>query len=249
MLNIIGIGPGGKGSMTFDAVEALKKSDIIVGYKPYLDYVSEFIKGKETFTTGMKGEVLRCNAAIDFALEGREVSIISTGDSGLYGMAGLVLELIGDRDIDVNIIPGVSAVFSAASELGAPLMMDTALISLSDLMVPYEDIKKRVDLAAKGDFVIALYNPKSKGRPNYLEEAIKIISNYREDSTPIGIVKNSGREGTKIIFTNLKDIDFEVVDMMTIVIIGNSTTHILNNRMVTKRGYNLWFGYLVVPTK
>lgn len=175
MLYIIGIGPGGKDRMTLEAVQKIKNSDVIVGYKPYIEYVAEFLTDQETFSTGMTGEIERCKKAIEFAKAGKNVSIISTGDAGLYGMAGPVIELLKDSDVEFEVIPGVSAVFSAAADLGAPLMMDTAIISLSDLLVSYEKIKKRVELAAEADFVISLYNPRSKGRPDYLNEAIQII--------------------------------------------------------------------------
>lgn len=142
MLYIIGIGPGGKDRMTLEAVQKIKNSDVIVGYKPYIEYVAEFLTDQETFSTGMTGEIERCKKAIEFAKAGKNVSIISTGDAGLYGMAGPVIELLKDSDVEFEVIPGVSAVFSAAADLGAPLMMDSAIISLSDLLVSYEKIKK-----------------------------------------------------------------------------------------------------------
>ncbi|MDD7732061.1 MAG: precorrin-3B C(17)-methyltransferase, partial [Eubacteriales bacterium] len=153
MLYIIGIGPGGKDRMTLEAVQKIKESDVIVGYKPYIEYVSEFLTDQETFSTGMTGEIERCKKAIEFAKAGKNVSIISTGDAGLYGMAGPVIELLKNSGVEFEVVPGVSAVFSAAADLGAPLMMDTAIISLSDLLVSYEKIKKRVELAAEADFV------------------------------------------------------------------------------------------------
>ncbi len=213
MLYIIGIGPGGKDRMTLEAVQKIKESDVIVGYKPYIEYVSEFLTDQETFSTGMTGEIERCKKAIEFAKEGKNVAIISTGDAGLYGMAGPVIELLKDSDVEFEVVPGVSAVFSAAADLGAPLMMDTAIISLSDLLVSYEKIKKRVELAAEADFVISLYNPRSKGRPDYLNEAIQIIKKYRKGTTPVGIVRNSGRD--------------------------DSTSYIHGDTIITKRGYDI----------
>lgn len=239
MLYIIGIGPGGKDRMTLEAVQKIKDSDVIVGYKPYIEYVSEFLTDQETFSTGMTGEIERCKKAIEFAKEGKNVSIISTGDAGLYGMAGPVIELLKDSDVEFEVVPGVSAVFSAAADLGAPLMMDTAIISLSDLLVSYEKIKNRVELAAEADFVISLYNPRSKGRPDYLNEAIQIIKKYRKGTTPVGIVRNSGRDDFSKEIATLDTIDCESVDMKTIVIIGNSTSYIHGDNIITKRGYDI----------
>lgn len=239
MLYIIGIGPGGKDRMTLEAVQKIKESDVIVGYKPYIEYVSEFLTDQETFSTGMTGEIERCKKAIEFAKGGKNVAIISTGDAGLYGMAGPVIELLKDSDVEFEVVPGVSAVFSAAADLGAPLMMDTAIISLSDLLVSYEKIKKRVELAAEADFVISLYNPRSKGRPDYLNEAIQIIKKYRKGTTPVGIVRNSGRDDFSKEIATLDTIDCESVDMKTIVIIGNSTSYINGDTIITKRGYDI----------
>ncbi|KGF07001.1 cobalt-precorrin-3B C(17)-methyltransferase [Tissierellia bacterium S7-1-4] len=239
MLYIIGIGPGGKDRMTLEAVQKIKESDVIVGYKPYIEYVSEFLTDQETFSTGMTGEIERCKKAIEFAKEDKNVAIISTGDAGLYGMAGPVIELLKDSDVEFEVVPGVSAVFSAAADLGAPLMMDTAIISLSDLLVSYEKIKKRVELAAEADFVISLYNPRSKGRPDYLNEAIQIIKKYRKGTTPVGIVRNSGRDDFSKEIATLDTIDCESVDMKTIVIIGNSTSYIHGDTIITKRGYDI----------
>lgn len=239
MLYIIGIGPGGKDRMTLEAVQKIKDSDVIVGYKPYIEYVAEFLTDQETFSTGMTGEIERCKKAIEFAKEGKNVSIISTGDAGLYGMAGPVIELLKNSDVEFEVVPGVSAVFSAAADLGAPLMMDTAIISLSDLLVSYEKIKKRVELAAEADFVISLYNPRSKGRPDYLNEAIQIIKKYRKGTTPVGIVRNSGRDDFKKEIATLDTIDCESADMKTIVIIGNSTSYIDGDTIITKRGYDI----------
>lgn len=239
MLYIIGIGPGGKDRMTLEAVQKIKNSDVIVGYKPYIEYVAEFLTDQETFSTGMTGEIERCKKAIEFAEGGKNVAIISTGDAGLYGMAGPVIELLKNSDVEFEVVPGVSAVFSAAADLGAPLMMDTAIISLSDLLVSYEKIKKRVELAAEADFVISLYNPRSKGRPDYLNEAIQIIKKYRKGTTPVGIVRNSGRDDFSKEIATLDTIDCESVDMKTIVIIGNSTSYIHGYTIITKRGYDI----------
>ncbi len=236
-LYVIGIGPGGREYMTLKAIEAIKRSDIIVGYTPYIDYLGNLVKDKEVFSTGMKGEIERCKLAIDKVRSGKNTAIISTGDAGLYGMAGPVLEL--KEEIEVEIIPGVTAAFSAASELGSPIMHDYASISLSDLLTPWEVIENRIEKAAEGDFVIAIYNPRSKGRKDHLEKAVDIILKYKSQETPVGIVKNSGRLNREIILTTLANIDYEKVDMLSILIIGNSNTYINDGYMITPRGYDL----------
>ena len=235
-LYVIGIGPGGLDEMTLRAVKAIEESDIIVGYTKYIEMVKDLIKDKEIFKTGMRGEEERCREALELSKD-KKVALISTGDSGIYGMAGLILEM--RKDENVEIIPGITASSAAGSVLGAPLMHDNCNISLSDLMTPYEDIKKRVRLAAEGDFVISLYNPKSKGRPHYLRECVDIIKEFRGEETPIAVVRNALREGEgKEIFT-LKDFNDEVVDMFSIVIIGNSKSYIKDGYFVTPRGYKI----------
>ncbi|MDK0693837.1 precorrin-3B C(17)-methyltransferase [Clostridium perfringens] len=235
-LYVIGIGPGGLDEITLRAVKAIEESDIIVGYTKYIEMVKDLIKDKEIFKTGMRGEEERCREALELSKD-KKVALISTGDSGIYGMAGLILEM--RKDENVEIIPGITASSAAGSVLGAPLMHDNCNISLSDLMTPYEDIKKRVRLAAEGDFVISLYNPKSKGRPHYLRECVDIIKEFRGEETPIAVVRNALREGeSKEIFT-LKDFNDEVVDMFSIVIIGNSKSYIKDGYFVTPRGYKI----------
>ncbi|ABG85021.1 precorrin-3B C(17)-methyltransferase [Clostridium perfringens] len=235
-LYVIGIGPGGLDEMTLRAVKAIEESDIIVGYTKYIEMVKDLIKDKEIFKTGMRGEEERCREALELSKD-KKVALISTGDSGIYGMAGLILEM--RKDENVEIIPGITASSAAGSVLGAPLMHDNCNISLSDLMTPYEDIKKRVRFAAEGDFVISLYNPKSKGRPHYLRECVDIIKEFRGEETPIAVVRNALREGeSKEIFT-LKDFNDEVVDMFSIVIIGNSKSYIKDGYFVTPRGYKI----------
>ena len=235
-LYVIGIGPGGLDEMTLRAVKAIEECDIIVGYTKYIEMVKDLIKDKEIFKTGMRGEEERCREALELSKD-KKVALISTGDSGIYCMAGLILEM--RKDENVEIIPGITASSAAGSVLGAPLMHDNCNISLSDLMTPYEDIKKRVRLAAEGDFVISLYNPKSKGRPHYLRECVDIIKEFRGDETPIAVVRNALREGeSKEIFT-LKDFNDEVVDMFSIVIIGNSKSYIKEGYFITPRGYKI----------
>jgi len=185
----------------------------------------------------MKGEIDRCKMALKRAMEGNQVAIVSTGDAGLYGMAGPILEM--SEELDVEIIPGISACFSAASDLGSPIMHDFVTISLSDLLTPWETIEKRIKLAAEGDFVISLYNPRSKGRPDYLKKAVDLILQFRGGGTPVGIVRNSGREDTEKKVRTLASIDYEEVDMMSVLIIGNSTTYIRNEKIITPRGYDI----------
>lgn len=238
-LYVIGIGPGGKDRMTLESIKAIDEAEVLVGYTPYLEYVKDYTKNKEVFTSGMRAEVERCQKAIEFAKEGKTTAILSTGDAGLYGMAGPILELAKDEDIEVEIIPGVTSVFSAASELGAPVMHDLAIISLSDLMTPWELIQKRLDLAAQGDFVIAIYNPRSKGRSEHLKTAIDIILKHKDKNTPVGLVKNSGRDNMEKWITSLGEIDYEKVDMLTILIIGNKTTFVDKEKIITPRGYQI----------
>lgn len=236
-LYVIGIGPGGEAHFTQALEEALKEAEVIVGYTPYIDYLGERVLGKEVYSTGMKSEIERCQEAIDQAVAGKTTAIVSTGDAGLYGMAGPILEM-APEDLEVEVIPGVSANFAAAAVLGAPIMHDFVAISLSDLLTPWDLILKRVEAAVAGDFVITLYNPRSKGRPNHLSQVLDLIrASGVEGSRPIGIVKNAGREGQEVHRTSLDDIDVEVVDMLTCVIIGNSKTRWKGDWMVTPRGY------------
>lgn len=236
-LYVVGIGPGGRQHMTYKAVEVINKSQVIVGYTPYIEYLEDLTHGKEVFSTGMRGEIERCKKAIEMVKEGKTTAIVSTGDAGLYGMAGPILELV--KDIEVEVIPGVTAGFSAAAELGAPIMHDYASISLSDLLTPWQVILNRVEKAAQADFVLQIYNPRSKGRKDHLEKIIEIISKYREGQTPVGIVKNSGRPGREITITSLDKIDYEKVDMLTVLIIGNSNSYIENGKIITPRGYEI----------
>ena len=239
MINVVGIGPGDLEMMTFKAKSALEESDVIVGYKTYTNLIMPIIKDKEIVSNGMKQEIQRCEEAIRIAKTGKIVSVVSSGDAGVYGMAGLILELLNGDDMKVNIIPGVTASTAASAILGAPLMHDYCHISLSDLLTPMELIEKRIAMASEGDFVICLYNPRSKGREGHLEKAIEIIKKHRKIDTPLGIVKNAAREKEEKIITTIGEIDYTVVDMTSIVIIGNSSTYVENNNMITPRGYKV----------
>lgn len=255
--------------LTLKAKEVLEGCDVVVGYKSYIDLLSSLIKGKEVFSTGMAREVERCQKAIEWAMEGRRVALVSSGDAGIYGMAGLVLELMfnrhgseerekgrkGERErqfpdspiprfsdsFEIQVIPGVPAFCAAGALLGAPLMHDFASISLSDLLTPWETIKRRLEMAGLGDFVVILYNPKSRKRTKQLQEAVEIISRYRKGNTPVGIVKDATRDGERVEITTLGEISrhYASIDMSTILIVGNSKTFTHSGRMITPRGYPL----------
>lgn len=235
-LYVIGIGPGGLDHMTIMAKKAIEESEVIVGYTKYIDMIKTMIEGKEVFSTGMRGEEERCREALKLSKE-KVVALISTGDSGIYGMAGLILELMNDEDVEI--IPGLTASSAAGSVLGAPLMHDNCNISLSDLMTPYDLIKKRVRNAADGDFIISLYNPRSKGRPHYLKECVDIIREYRKKDTPIAVVRHALRDGQNVKLFTLENFDESIVDMFSIVIVGNSQSYIKNGKFITPRGYKI----------
>lgn len=236
-LYVIGIGPGGLEHMTLRAKVAIEESNIIIGYNKYIDMIKPIVEDKELFSTGMRGEESRCRKALELSKENNIVALISTGDSGIYGMAGLILQM--KEDENVEIIPGVTASSAAGSVVGAPLMHDNCNISLSDLMTPYDLIKKRVRNAADADMVISLYNPRSKGRPHYLRDAIEIIKEYRELNTPVAVVRHALREGQEYKLFTLENFDEEVVDMFSIVIVGNSQSLIKEGKFITPRGYNV----------
>ena len=239
---VVGIGPGKKENMTFRAYDAMENSDIIVGYKTYVDLVKEYYPGKEMKSSAMTKEVDRCTEVLELARQGKTVSLISSGDAGVYGMAGIMLE-IADEDMEVEVIPGITATNAAAAITGAPIMHDYATISLSDLLTDWELIKKRLELAAQGDFVVSIYNPKSRGRVTQIEEAREIMMKYKPRSTPVAIVRNAGREDERYILTTLEEmLDYEI-DMLTIVLIGNSNTFVKNGKIITPRGYEGKYDY------
>ena len=241
MLYVIGLGPGREELMSQEALDAIADCEIIVGYSTYMRLIRDLVKDKEHVATGMRQEIDRCQKAIDLAIEtGKNVGVVSSGDAGVYGMAGLILELLGDnKDLEVKVIPGITASLGAAALMGAPLMNDFCHISLSDLMTPMEVIEKRLHAAAQGDFVICLYNPRSKGRPDHLAKALDIVGQYKSPDTIVGIGKDIGRKKEEYILTTIKELDEELVDMTTIVIIGNKETYVKNGRMITPRGYTL----------
>lgn len=256
-LYIIGTGPGAIEHITPYAQNAIRNSDVIVGYGTYLKLIKELIKDKEIVATGMTKETERCRKAVELAISGRTVSVISGGDPGIYAMAGLVFEVLSAEaqrrrsakvktselpgfrasELSVEVIPGISALNACAARLGAPLMHDFAAISLSDRLTPWKLIEERLESAAKTDFVIVLYNPKSLGRPEHINEAREIILKHRAPETPVGIVRAAMRENESIAITDLRGMLNYDIDMQTTVIIGNSRTFIWDNRMITPRGY------------
>lgn len=238
---MVGIGPGATNEMSQRALDALKNSDTIVGYKLYIDLIADIIKDKKVIASAMRKEIERAALAIQEAQLGKIVSIISSGDPGVYGMAGLALEMAYKETIDlpIEIIPGIPAANAAAAVLGAPLMHDYVVISLSDLLTPWETIERRVKCASEADFVIVLYNPKSSQRDWQIEKTAQIALQHKSPKTPVGIVKNASRDDESVVLTTLDKMTTHSIDMTTIIIIGNSTTFIYRNYMVTKRGYHI----------
>ncbi|MGL5439250.1 MAG: precorrin-3B C(17)-methyltransferase [Filifactoraceae bacterium] len=242
MIYIVGIGPGGLENMTGTAIGAIRNSQVIVGYDLYVKLLGSLADGKELISTGMKKEVDRCQKAIDVAKEGKKVAVVCSGDAGVYGMAGIVHELAEGSNLEIKVISGVTAACSGAAVLGAPLIHDFAVISLSDLLTPWEKIEKRLDLAGEADFVICLYNPQSMKRSDYVERAVSKIIKHRSGKTPCGYVKNIGREGEVYKLCTLEELPNENIDMFTTVYIGNSQTKIIDGKLVTPRGYEKYYG-------
>lgn len=235
---VVGIGPGAYEKMTIEAAETLKKCDLIIGYTVYVDLVKDHFPGKEFMSTPMKREAERCRIAFEEAAKGKQVAMICSGDAGIYGMAGLMYEIgEGYPDTEIQVIAGVTAAAGGGAVLGAPLIHDFCLISLSDLLTPWELIERRLTDAAHGDFVICLYNPSSKKRRDYLAKSCDLMLRYKSEDTVCGIVSNIGREGEAMTVMTLKELRNTEVDMFTTVFIGNSQTKKIGGRMVTPRGY------------
>lgn len=244
-LAIVGLGPGGEELLTPRARRALEAAEVVVGYRAYLDLLRPWLRGVEYRGSDLGEEVARARAAVELARAGRRVALVSSGDAGIYGMAGPVFEVLAERGWRegdppaVEVEPGVSAAQAAAALLGAPLMSDFAAISLSDLLTPWETIERRLEAAGMGDFVVALYNPRSARRQQGLVRAREILLRWRPASTPVGVVRNAAREGQSVLLTDLGGLIDAPVDMLTIVIVGNSATFRVGNRLVTRRGYHL----------
>lgn len=236
---VVGLGPGGGQFLTVQAQSALQQAEVLCGYTVYIDLVRPLYPEKECYATGMTRELDRCRWALDTARAGRDVALVCSGDAGVYGMASPLLELAPDYpDVAVEIVPGLTAALSGGAVLGAPLAHDFCVISLSDRLTPWEVIEKRLACAAIGDFCVALYNPSSKGRPDYLAKAVCILlENGKSADTVCGIVRNIGREGQTARILTLAQLESITVDMFTTVYIGNAATKQLGGKMVTPRGY------------
>jgi precorrin-3B C17-methyltransferase len=247
---VVSLGPGFSDYIVPRAQTALAEAQVIMGYQTYIELVRPLLNDQEVVSTGMKAEVKRCQLALDQACAGQKVALVSSGDAGIYGMAGLVLEMCaaqglkvgppeGEADVDfyLEVIPGVPALAAGAALLGAPLMHDFVAISLSDLLTPWETIVKRLELVAQGDFVIVLYNPKSKKRDWQLGVVRDLLMGHKDPLTPVGIVSRAMRKGQEIVITTLQDLLNHPVDMQTVVIVGNSKTHTYGPYMITPRGY------------
>lgn len=238
MLYIVGFGAGSHGGMTFDAEAGILKSKLIIGYTAYTELLKKMYPNKEFYSTGMKHERERVKYALEQASSGSIVSLVCSGDSGVYGMASLALSLAENYpETDIEIIPGVTAALSGGALLGAPLTHDFVVISLSDLLTPMEKIEKRLECAAIGDFSVVIYNPSSKKRADYLSKACDILMKYKSPETVCGFVRNIGRDGQESCILTLKELKDTKVDMFTTVFVGNSETRCINGKMVTPRGY------------
>ena len=244
-LYIVGVGPGHHDHMTFRAKQVITESDTIVGYETYVNLVQDLIEGKDVYRYAMTQEVERAHQCIDLAKEGKIVSLVSSGDPGIYGMAGLIYETLAEsgwepkNGLPVEIIPGISALSSCSSIIGSPLMTDFAVLSMSDLLVPWEIIVKRVEAAAQGDFVIVIYNPSCKKRIHQLQDTRRILLKYRKPTTPVAIVKGAFRESQTVVITDLENLEkhADKLGMISTVIVGNSSTYNYKDLMINPRGY------------
>lgn len=234
---IVGIGPGEKEQMTQKALAAMEAADILCGYTLYIDLVRELFPEKETYTSSMMQEMQRCSWAIEQAEKGKNIAMLCSGDAGLYGMAGLLLQLAEGKQIEIEIVAGITAALSGAAVLGAPLTHDFCVISLSDLLTPWETIERRLEAAGYGDFSVCIYNSMSKKRQDHLKRACEILLRHKKADTVCGWVKNIGREGQESALLTLAELKEAKIDMLTTVFVGNSSTKILDGRMVTPRGY------------
>ena len=237
---VVGIGPGKESMMTREALETLDRADVIIGYPVYLNLLGERFRGKELLSTPMRKEEERCRMAFAEAKKGNQAALICSGDAGVYGMASLMYEIGKEYpDTEIIVIPGITAANSGAAVLGAPLNHDFCVVSLSDLLTPWEKIERRLIAAAEGDFAIALYNPSSRKRSDYLRRACDILLRYLEETRACGYVENIGREGTKVVTCTLKELREAKVNMFTTVFIGNAGSELMHGKLITKRGYQI----------
>jgi len=255
-LYIVGVGPGHHDHMTFRAKQVIEESNTIVGYETYVTLIEDLIEGKEVHRYAMTQEVERAHQCIELAKSGKIVSLVSSGDPGIYGMAGLIYEILAEEGWErktglyVEIVPGVSSLNSCAALVGSPLMTDFAVVSMSDLLVPWEIIVKRVEAAAQGDFVIVIYNPASKKRIHQLQDTRKILLKYRSPSTPVAIVKGAYRESQEVVLTDLENMENhqDKLGMITTLIVGNSSSFRYQDLMINPRGYTSKYN-IVEPQK
>ena len=239
-LTLVGMGPGDRAGMTFACDEALDAADVIVGYKRYIQLLQPLYPGKEYIASGMTHEADRCRAALKLADAGRRVALVSSGDAGVYGMAGLVFELAaGFPEVAITVVPGVTAASSGAALLGAPIGHDFAVISLSDRLTSWAVIEQRLDAAALADFCVVLYNPASRGRADYLARACDILLRHKPAATVCGLACRIGRAGEASTVTTLGELPGQAADMFTTVFVGNHSTCVIDGRMVTPRGYDV----------
>lgn len=239
LVYVVGLGPGDPQFLTAQAKTALENADVLCGYTVYIDLIRSFYPEKEVHATGMTKEIDRCRWALKTAQSGKTVALVCSGDAGVYGMASPILELAPNYpNVEIEVIPGLTAALSGGAVLGAPLAHDFCVISLSDRLTPWEMIEKRLACAAMGDFCVAIYNPSSKGRPDYLQRAVRILlQNGKSEETVCGIVRNIGRERQQSEIITLRELENKQVDMFTTVYIGNKATKNIESKMVTPRGY------------
>ncbi len=247
LLRVVGLGPGDAGLLTPLARRALEEAEVLVGYTLYMDMIPlEIRAGKTCVSTGMTGEMERCRKAVDFAASGRPTAVVCSGDPGVYALAGLTLEILEEKglvdSLPVEMIPGVPAVCAAAALLGAPLTHDFACVSLSDLLTPWPTIRARLEAALAADFVLALYNPRSKRRQSQLEEALALAARHRGPQTPVGVVRQAFRPDQRVFVAALADVRPDDIDMLSLVIIGNASSRRLGPYMLTPRGYREKYG-------
>lgn len=240
-IKAVGIGPGNNLELTLRAEQVLREAEVILGYRRYLEHIAAFLEGKRVFSFAMGEEVLRCRETLRLAREGRKVALVSGGDSGIYGMAGLLLEVALQEGLieAVEVIPGVSAMNAAAARLGAPLGDDFAVVSLSDYLKPWEDIVALLEALARADVVLVLYNPGSALRPHTFPEAVAILRRHRPPETPVGLVRNASLPDEAMVLTTLQGAERYPVDMRTVVVVGNRRTFAAASRLITPRGYRL----------